>query len=147
MKCWIYVICVCLRIVVSNVYWLYEYHGECLVVGRDCLSFAGDWVHRQFLGGVLVAHLFSFMCCVFRFVCLCPVSCGPNVASFSELFISDCPFVFSNVYWNIKRILMHVPDLVKKRVLTKRKLDYHDNLYSVYTCIISKLLINKYKQN
>jgi len=42
---------------------------------------------------------------------------------------------------------MHVPDLVKKRVLTKRKLDYHDNSYSVYTCIISKLLINKYKQN
>jgi hypothetical protein len=43
-----------------------------------------------------VAHVFSFLCCVF--VCLRPVSCVPNVVSVSELHILGCPFVFSNVY-------------------------------------------------
>jgi len=33
-------------------------------------------------------------CVVFHFVCLRPVSCVPNVASFSELFIIDFPFGF-----------------------------------------------------
>jgi hypothetical protein len=35
---------------------------------------------------------------VFCFVCLLPVSCVPNVASVSGLFIHDYPSVFSNVY-------------------------------------------------
>ena len=57
-------------------------------------------------GGVRVAHLFSFLCCVFVFglslscvlcaqccqcfwiVCLCLVCCVPNVVSFSGLFVS-----------------------------------------------------------
>ena len=43
-------------------------------------------------GGVHVAHIFSFLCCVFA--CLRPVSCVPNIASFSQLFIRDCPFDF-----------------------------------------------------
>jgi hypothetical protein len=38
-------------------------------------------------GGVRVTHLFSFLCCMFCFVCLCPMSCVPNDASFSILFI------------------------------------------------------------
>jgi hypothetical protein len=34
-----------------------------------------------------------------RMICLRPVSCVPNVASFSGgVSILDCPFVFSNVY-------------------------------------------------
>jgi len=32
-------------------------------------------------GGVSVAHLFIFLCCVFCLVCLRPVSCVCNVAS------------------------------------------------------------------
>jgi hypothetical protein len=40
-----------------------------------------------------VVHLFSFLCCVFCLVCLCPVSCVPNLASFSGLFHSSL-FVF-----------------------------------------------------
>jgi hypothetical protein len=31
-------------------------------------------------GGVHVAHLFNFLCCVLCFVWLLPVSCVPNVA-------------------------------------------------------------------
>ena len=40
-----------------------------------------------------VAHLFSFLCCVFCFVCLRSVSCVPNVfAGFSGLSHLDCAF-------------------------------------------------------
>ena len=45
-------------------------------------------------GGVRVAHLFSFLCCVICFVCLCHVSCVLNVACFSGLSILDSPFGF-----------------------------------------------------
>jgi hypothetical protein len=41
------------------------------------------------------------LCCVFYFVCLHPVSCVPNVASFSGFSILDCPFGFSNFYVSI----------------------------------------------
>jgi hypothetical protein len=77
----------------------------------SCLSFESTWVHPRYLvgfvfiirehlgsppvfGGVRVVHRFSFLCCVFCFVCLGPVSCIPNVASFSGLSIFDCPFDF-----------------------------------------------------
>jgi hypothetical protein len=43
---------------------------------------------------VCVTHHFSFLCCVFGFVCLGPVSCVPNVACASELSILDLPFGF-----------------------------------------------------
>jgi hypothetical protein len=45
-------------------------------------------------GGVRVAHLFSFLCRVFCFVCLRPVSCVPNVANMSGFSILDCSFGF-----------------------------------------------------
>jgi hypothetical protein len=80
-------------------------------------------------GGVCVVHRFSFLCCVFCFACLRPVSCVPNVvsvsglsssvscvpnvASVSGLSILDCPIRFSlpfcklkfgsNLKWNIVR--------------------------------------------
>ena len=41
-------------------------------------------------GGVRVAHLVSFLGFVFCVVCPRPVSCVPNVASFSRLFILHC---------------------------------------------------------
>ena len=41
--------------------------------------------------GVRVTHLISFLCCVFCFVCLPPVSCVLNNASVSRLSILDCP--------------------------------------------------------
>jgi len=64
---------------------------------------ASTLVHPRVLDGVRVAHLFSFLRCVFYFVCLRPVSCVPNVASFSGLSILDClaPLVFFNVYFLI----------------------------------------------
>ena len=46
------------------------------------------------LGGVRVAHDFSFLCCVFCFVCLRPVYCMPNVASVPGLSLLDYPFSF-----------------------------------------------------
>jgi hypothetical protein len=49
-----------------------------------------------FFGG-RVAYLFSFLYCFVFFVCfVCrrSVSCVFNVASFSGLFILDCPFCF-----------------------------------------------------
>jgi len=37
------------------------------------------------VGGVRIAHLFSFLCCGFYF--LRPVSCGPSVASVSGFIV------------------------------------------------------------
>ena len=45
-------------------------------------------------GRVRIAHVFSFLCCIFCFVCLPPVSCVDNVASVSALSIIDLPFGF-----------------------------------------------------
>jgi len=55
-------------------------------------------------GGVRVAHLFCFLCCVvlLYFVCLCPVSCVPNVASVSGLPNIDYPFDF------LQRLVSHL---------------------------------------
>jgi len=50
-------------------------------------------------GGVRVAHLLGFLCCVFVVVCLHPVSCVPGIDGFSRLSILDCPFVFSDAYF------------------------------------------------
>ena len=47
------------------------------------------------VGGVRVAHLFSFLCCYLDFVCLRPLSYMPNV---SGLSILDYPSLFSFVY-------------------------------------------------
>jgi len=78
-----------LHIVMSNTYWLYEQHGGCLTRGMNCLPFVSTWV----FGGVRVAHLFSFLCCIL-FVWLRHVSCVPNVVR-----VSDCPFFFLTFIW------------------------------------------------
>ena len=70
------------------------YHGRCLIRSRNCLAFASTWVRPGFLWG-RVALPFSFMRCIFCFVCLRPVSCVCNVANVSGLSILDCPFGFS----------------------------------------------------
>jgi len=73
--------------------WWVSYKRQKLLDIRRCLCLPTDF------GGVRVAHLLSFMRCVFCFVCLRLVSCAPNVASFSGLSILDCLFVFfSNAY-------------------------------------------------
>ena len=54
----------------------------CLITDKNSLPFASTWVHTRVRG----AHLFSLMCCVlFVVVRLRPVSCVPNVTSFSGL--------------------------------------------------------------
>jgi hypothetical protein len=72
-------------------------HGSCWINARNENS--GSTILWHYLltlhdnfGGV--AHLFSFRCCFFVFVCLRPVSCVPNIASVSGLFILDWPFGF-----------------------------------------------------
>ena len=64
-------------------------------------------------GGVRVAHLVIFLCCVviLCFVCLLPVSCVPNVVSVSGLFFI-APSDFFNLY------LLQSRD---KRINTKKK--------------------------
>ena len=64
----------------------------CFMVGSVLIIFLDFYV--VFYGGVSVAHLFRFLCCVFCFVCLPPVSCAPNVACVSALPTLDCPFGF-----------------------------------------------------
>ena len=54
------------------------------------------WEHMSshpVAGGVWVFS-FCFLCCVFYFVCLRPVSCVHYVGSLSGLSIRDCPFGF-----------------------------------------------------
>ena len=53
-----------------------------------------------FFDGVLVAHLFNFLCCVVfvSFVFLRPVSCVPNVAMSLDCPLLIAPLGFSSVY-------------------------------------------------
>ena len=50
----------------------------------SCLHYLRLFAHSG------VQHI---LCCVFCFVCLRPVSCVPNVVSFSGLSIFDCLLV------------------------------------------------------
>ena len=65
----IYVICVCLRIVMSNTAWLYERHCRSLIRGWYYLPFGRTWVDPW----LLVASW--FLCIVY----IRPVSCVSNV--------------------------------------------------------------------
>jgi hypothetical protein len=69
----------------------------CRIRGMNCLPFLGAWVPAVFCG-VRVAQLCSFLCCVYCFSGLPPVSCVPNVASCYGLSILIVPSVFSNIY-------------------------------------------------
>ena len=87
----------CLCIVVSNTYWLYEWHDVCPIRARNYLPFAGAWVHpRLFVRSVL---LISLVFCVMFFILFVFVLCFV----YPMLPVSlDCPFliaasVFSNV--------------------------------------------------
>ena len=63
---------------------------------KELFTLRKNMVSPPVYGGVSVAHLLSFLCCVFCFVCIVlrPVSCVPNVASFSRLTILDWSFDF-----------------------------------------------------
>ena len=56
----------------------------------DALQFCCQAIY----GGVRVAHVLSFLCCVSCFVYLRPVSCVPSYAAFSVLSILDFLFDF-----------------------------------------------------
>ena len=60
------------------------------------MLFAGAWVHLLFLVGsmLLIGLVFWVFFGVFCLVCLCLMSCVPNVSSFSGLSILNCPFHF-----------------------------------------------------
>ena len=55
--------------------------------GISCIP-VFDWVRTR------VGDLYSFLCSVFCFVCLCPVNYVPKVTSASGLVILDCHFGF-----------------------------------------------------
>ena len=54
----------------------------------------GVWVHllQLFVRSTLL--IFSVFCIVYCFVCLCSVSCTPNVVCYSGFSTIDCPFGF-----------------------------------------------------
>ena len=63
---------------------------NCLIRSRNCLLFTST----RFFGEVRVAHLFSFLYCVFLFFFCLRLYPVPNVVSVSGLSILDCPFSF-----------------------------------------------------
>jgi hypothetical protein len=64
-SCIIYLICVCLSIVVSNTYWLYESRGGCLGGDRGCLTFVSPWVYPWFLVGSVLPIFLVFCVVIF----------------------------------------------------------------------------------
>jgi hypothetical protein len=80
-SCRIYVICVCLRIVVSNTYCVMYLCFVCLRPVYPMLPVSLD-------SPFLIAPS------VFSNIYYHPVSCVPSVAIVSELSILDCPFDF-----------------------------------------------------
>ena len=86
----------------------------------NCPPFANSWFHPQFFCEVRVV-LLRFLCCVVFFVSLRPVSCVPNVASFSGLSIIDCPFGFFLRLQILHRIsLQYAPNAKERKTETKR---------------------------
>ena len=59
---------VCLRVVLFNTSWLYEWDGRCLMRGRNWLPFVSIWVRSWSFSVVRIAHL--FFCVLFLSVCL-----------------------------------------------------------------------------
>ena len=81
------------HVLTIRVIWLVSYKKELLTLHEHLGS------PPVFCGSVLLI-CFSFLCCVFCFVCLRPVSCVSNVANVSGFPILDgpVPLVFSNFY-------------------------------------------------
>ena len=87
-------------------------NAEGVINKKECSPFARTWDHTHSIGGIDVAHCFSFQCCVFLFVSFVSVMClMPNIASVSLLTILDfpdnaiarkdmiSPFLFGSSYW------------------------------------------------
>ena len=91
-SCHIYVICIFLRKVAFNTFYLYdELHGVSLIRGRNFFAFAGTWVHAGFLVGSVLLIFLAFCIVSFFIFVLYLVH---NVASFSGFSILDFPFGF-----------------------------------------------------
>ena len=69
-------------------------HVHLYVIKQELLTIREHLNSFSIFGWLSIAHLFSFLCCYYCFVCLRPVSCVPNAASVSELSILDLPFRF-----------------------------------------------------
>ena len=95
-SCLIYIICVCLRIVVSNTYCV-VFCFVCLrlIRGNNCLPSSGGWVPLRFLLGfvLLIVLMFSFF--VLFDLCLVVFTMLPVILDYSFL---NTPSVFSDVY-------------------------------------------------
>jgi hypothetical protein len=66
---------------------------------RNCFLFSRS--HGFWWGPCCSSFVFSVLCCAFVFVYLRPVSCVPNSASVSKLYIPDCPFGILQRYFTI----------------------------------------------
>jgi hypothetical protein len=97
-SCLIYIICVCLRIVVSNTYCVvFLFVCLRLIRGNNCLPLSGGWVHLGFLlGFVLLIVLIFYFFVLFAFdLCLVVFTMLPVILDYSFL---NTPSVFSDVY-------------------------------------------------
>ena len=82
-----------LFVFVSYTFWLYQWHGGCLLRSRHCLSFSNTWVHPAFFDGVRVAQFCLFYvvdCFVFLFVFVLCLA-YPMLPVFL-----DCPFFIAH---------------------------------------------------
>jgi hypothetical protein len=117
-----------------------SYKKQELLSVHDHLGF-----HLWFLMGVCVAHLFSFLCCVLCFVCLCPVSCMSNVASVSGLSILDFPLVFSKtrIDW-ILAVHRNIQTQVSLPLIFNYASNFSRNLLRILFFIFLSIMFQQY---
>ena len=65
-----------------------------------CLPFSSTWIQPWLLVVSVLLIFFNFLCCVvfFCFACFRPVSCVPNVVSFSGLSFLCCLSIFWRLF-------------------------------------------------
>ena len=97
-SCLMCVIYVCLRILVYNTHThthIYIFLLTIWVTRTACSSWDSGFTSLFLVGSMLIV---SFLCCVFCFVCIRPVSCVPTVASFFWIVHSWSSLRFSQMF-------------------------------------------------
>ena len=128
-------------IVLSNTYWLSIWVTWRVSYKRqELLLFRKNLGSPYVFGGARVL-IFLIFCVVLCFVCLRPVSCVPNVASFSVLSILDCPLRFSLTF--IYRLVMPLEDNIGNAKQIIKSIHWQSaNKFEQSKTLIDRLLFN-----
>ena len=97
----IYVICACLRLVVSNTSWLCKLHGGCLITDSNCLPFANTCGYRRFLMGSVLLSRTPVVTAGFWWGCVL-LSRTPVVTAgfwWGSVLLSRTPVVTAGFWW------------------------------------------------